>query len=214
MPFMAYSHNMNVESPRIEICQSARIQTVIILNWRIQMSNLDPKLRNVNKTMPPFELNKFPKAFIYSLGKELVYIMATKSTYSIEGWEWEEIFAKCVNAKWKPSNVGLDDIILDNCCWGAKTVIASAKNILNQKSVRLISGRNSPAYSFGEDEILKQDPNHIGQMVLSIWNERVSSVRQIYKFVRTVVLVKGQDFDEFMVFEFSTVRYDHELYYF
>ena len=46
-----------------------------------------------------------------------------------------------------------------------------------------------------------------------IWNE-VSAVRQIYKFVRTVVLIKGKTFDEFMVFETDTVRYDPELYKF
>jgi hypothetical protein len=97
---------------------------------------------------------------------------------------------------------------------GAKTVIASSKNILNQTQVRLISGRNSPAYSYGEDEILHQDPNHIGKLILDIWNERVSAVRQIFKFVRTVVLVKGKTFDYFLVFEFDTLRYDPELYYF
>lgn len=172
----------------------------------------EPKLRTVNKAKPPYELNKFPKSFIDTLGKELVYLMATKDSYSLEGNEWEQIFANCINATWKPSNVGLDDIILGSCCWGAKTVIASSKNILNQKTVRLISGRNSPAYSFEEDNILHQDPNYIGRLVLDIWNERVSAVRQIYKFVRTVVLVKGKTFDEFMVFETDTVRYDSELY--
>lgn len=177
------------------------------------MSN-EPKLRTVNKAKPPYELNKFPKSFIDTLGKELVYLMATKDSYSLEGNEWEQIFANCINATWKPSNVGLDDIILGSCCWGAKTVIASSKNILNQKTVRLISGRNSPAYSFEEDNILHQDPNYIGRLVLDIWNERVSAVRQIYKFVRTVVLVKGKTFDEFMVFETDTVRYDSELYEF
>lgn len=103
------------------------------------MSN-EPKLRTVNKAKPPYELNKFPKSFIDTLGKELVYLMATKDSYSLEGNEWEQIFANCINATWKPSNVGLDDIILGSCCWGAKTVIASSKNILNQKTVRLISG--------------------------------------------------------------------------
>lgn len=50
--------------------------------------------------------------------------------------------------------------------------------------------------------------------MLNIWNERVSAVRQIYKFVRTVVLIKGKTFDEFMVFETDTVQYDSELYEF
>lgn len=174
----------------------------------------EPKLRTVNKAKPPYELNKFPPSFVETLGKELVYLMATKDSYSLEGNEWEQIFANCINATWKPSNVGLDDIILGSCCWGAKTVIASSKNILSQKTVRLISGRNSPAYSFEEDNILHQDPNYIGSLVLDIWNERVSAVRQIYKFVRTVVLIKGKTFDEFMVFETDTVRYDPELYKF
>ncbi|MDY2951109.1 MAG: hypothetical protein SOT04_03625, partial [Eubacteriales bacterium] len=58
------------------------------------------------------------------------------------------------------------------------------------------------------------DPNHIGKMVLDIWNERVSGVRQIFKFVRTVVLVKSKDFSDFLIFETDTIRYDPELYYF
>lgn len=49
-------------------------------------------------------------------------------------------------------------------------------------------------------------------MVLDIWNERVSAVRQIYKFVRTVVLVKAKDFSEYLIFELDTVRYDAGLY--
>jgi len=177
------------------------------------MSNREPKIRTVNKAHPPYELNKFPKSFIYNLGRELVYLMATKPTYSLEGNEWEQIFASCIGAEWKPSNVGLDDVILDNCCWGAKTVKASSTDLLSQSQVRLISGRNSPVYSYEAQDYLLQDPNNIGEMVLNIWNERVSGVRQIYKFVRTVVLIKGKNFDEFAVFEFDTVRYEPELYY-
>ena len=51
-------------------------------------------------------------------------------------------------------------------------------------------------------------------MVLQIWNERVSSVRQVFKFVRTVVLVKSKDYKDYLVFEFDTIRYDPELYIF
>ena len=104
-------------------------------------------------------------------------------------------------------------MVLDNCCWGAKTVFGS-NNLEKQQTVRLISGRNSPTYSYGIDKLLSEDPNDIGRMVLGIWNERVSAVRQIYKFVRTVVLVKSKDFSEFLVFEFDTIRYDPELYRF
>jgi hypothetical protein len=140
--------------------------------------------------------------------------MATKRTMSLEGNEWEQIFATCIGADWKPSNVGLDDVILGNCCWGAKTVKSSVKNIEQQQVVRLICGRNSPTYSYGIDKITSAEPNEIGKLVLEIWNERVSSVRQIYKFVRTVVLIKSKDYSDYLVFEVDTVRYDPELFYF
>lgn len=173
----------------------------------------EPKLRTVNKATAPFELNSFPASFIDTFAREVVYMRATKSAMSLEGNEWEQIFAECIGAQWKPSNVGLDDVVLDNCCWGAKTVYGVA-NIEKQKSVRLISGRNSPTYSYGIDKITSESPDEIGRLVLDIWNERVSAVRQIYKFVRTVVLVKSKDFNDYLIFEFDTVRYDPELYMF
>lgn len=172
-----------------------------------------PRLRTVNKVVAPFEINKFPNKFVDTLARDIVYMMATKQHMSLEGNEWEQIFANCVGAEWKPSNVGLDDVVLENCCWGAKTVFGTY-NIANQQSVRLISGRNSPAYSYGVDKITSEDPNQIGEMILQIWNERVSAVRQVFKFVRTVVLVKAKDFSEYLVFELDTVRYDPELYFF
>lgn len=172
----------------------------------------EPRLRTVNKATAPYDINKFPNQFIDTFAREIVYMMATKQAMSIEGNEWEQVFSNCVGAKWKPSNVGLDDVVLGNCCWGAKTVFAGSKNIAKQKNVRLVSGRNSPTFSFGVDKITSENPNTIGEMVLDIWNERVSAVRQIYKFVRTVVLVKAKDFSEYLIFELDTVRYDAELY--
>lgn len=178
------------------------------------MTNVrEPRLRTVNKAKPPFELNKFPAAFVDTFARNIVYMLATKASMSIEGNEWEQIFAECIGADWAPSNVGLDDVVLDNCCWGLKTVFASS-NVSKQKTVRLISGRNSPTYSYGVDNFTSIEPNEIGALVLNIWNERVSAVRQRFKFVRTGVLVKSKDYTEYLVFEFDTVRYDPELYRF
>jgi len=173
----------------------------------------EPRLRTVNKAVPPYPLNQFPSAFIERFAEEIVYMLATKSAMSLEGNEWEQVFANCIGAKWLPSNVGLDDVVLDNCCWSAKTV-KSSSNISTQEHVRLISGRNSPTYSFGVDRITEADPNEIGSMVLDIWNERVSGIRQYFKFARTVVLVKGPEYDEYLVFETETIRYESEKYYF
>ena len=173
----------------------------------------EPRLRTVNKAVPPYPVNQFPPAFIERFAEDIVYMLATKSTMSLEGNEWEQIFANCIGAEWRPSNVGLDDVILGNCCWSAKTVKASG-HVGKQKTVRLISGRNSPTYSFGVDRITEAEPNTIGKMVLDIWNERVSGVRQYFKFARTVVLVKGQNYDEYLIFETETVRYDADQYVF
>ncbi len=77
----------------------------------------------------------------------------------------------------------------------------------------MISGRNSPVYSFGDREISHSDPNELGVKILSIWNERVASIRKLYKHVRTVVLIKSDDMLEAAVFEFETVLYGYENYW-
>lgn len=169
-----------------------------------------PKLRSVDKVKPPFPLNKFPPDFIYILGEEIIYLLATKGRPTLEGDEWEQIFARCVGAKWKPSNVGLDDVVLSTCAWGAKTVKGKPSKA---KHVRLISGRNSPSYSFGQNKIGDVDPSMIGKMVLDIWNERVWAIKQGYKHLRTVVLIKSDDLSEVGVFEFDTVAYVADNYH-
>jgi hypothetical protein len=163
-----------------------------------------PRLRTVEKVKPPFQLNQFPPDFGYKLGKEIVYLLATKNTPDLEGAEWEQIFANCVGAVWKPSNVGLDDVVLGVCAWGAKTAKNSRPH--QAKSIRLISGRSSLAYSFGQME-LDAEPQEMGNNVLRIWNTRVESLRAKFSHLRTVVLIKSEDLTELTVFEFETVLY-------
>jgi len=174
------------------------------------MDKKSPKLRTVSKSQAPFPLNSFQSDFPFLVGKEIIYLLATKGKPELEGSEWENIFANCIGADWKPSNVGLDDVVLGNTAWGAKTV--KATNPANQKKVRLISGRNSPVYSFGGKIDTKLDPNKIGSQILDIWNARVSAVREKFKNLRTVVLIKSNDLSEVVVFEFETIRYDNELF--
>jgi hypothetical protein len=174
------------------------------------VNDKSPKLRNVSKSVSAFPLNQFPKEFPFLLGKELIYLLASKGKPELEGSEWENIFANCIGADWKPSNVGLDDVVLGNTAWGAKTI--KSANPSNQKKVRLISGRNSPVYSYGEIIDTSSDPIIIGKFILDIWNERVSAIREKFKHLRTVVLIKSNDLREVVVFEFDTVRYDYELF--
>jgi len=170
-----------------------------------------PRLKTVEKVKAPYPLNEFPEDFGYKLGEEIIYIHATKNKPTLEGEEWEQIFARCIGAEWKPSNVGLDDVVLGNMAFSAKTV--KNNNPSKAKKVRLISGRNSIVYSFGEDKVANVDPDKVGEQVLSIWNERVSSIREKFSNLRTVVLLKGPNLEEVGVFEFETIRYDPELFF-
>ena len=58
------------------------------------MTKKSPRLRTVNKSIPPYPLNRFPPDFPFSLGKQIVYLLATKGKPSLQGSEWEEIFAQ------------------------------------------------------------------------------------------------------------------------
>jgi hypothetical protein len=178
------------------------------------MAKQSPKLRTVTKSVSAYPLNQFNTDFPYILGQEIVYLLASKGRPDLQGDEWEQIFAKCVGAEWKPSNVGLDDVIMGNTAWGAKTVKSNIKDFKKLKQIRLISGRNSPVYSYGGTIDTNADPNVIGEQVLEIWNERVSAIREKFKHLRTVVLVKSNDLSQVAVFEFDTVRYDADLYEF
>ena len=169
-----------------------------------------PKLRTVEKYRPPYPLNEFPEDFAARLGEELVYLLASRGAPRLAGEDWEEIFARIVGAQWKPSNVGLDDIVLEQTAWGAKTIKHS--NPAEAKRVRLISGRNSPVYSFGDRAVSQCDPDELGEKILAIWNERVAAIRARYRHVRTVVLVKSSDLLEVSVFELETVIYPAEAF--
>jgi len=149
---------------------------------------------------------------LLDLGRETVYLLASRGdTARIEGSDWEEIFARLIGAQWKPSNVGLDDVVLEQTAWGAKTVKNRRPSTVSK--VRLISGRNSPIYSFGDKETSECDPTELGGKILSIWNERVAGIRKLYQHVRTIVLVKSDDLLELAAFEFETVIYPTDQYW-
>lgn len=170
-----------------------------------------PKLRTVEKYRPPYPLNKFSPTFALNLGKEIVYFLASRGTPRLEGSDWEEIFARLIGAQWRPSNVGLDDIILQQTAWGAKTV--KNKKPATVAKIRLISGRNSVSFSFGQERVKNVDPSDMGDKVLRIYNERVAGVRKKFQHLRTVVLVKSDDLLELAVFEVDTIMYDPNAYW-
>lgn len=146
-----------------------------------------------------------------NLGKELVVHLASRATDRLEGSDWEEIFARLIDAQWSPSNVGLDDIIRKQNAWGAKTI--KNKNPETVGKIRLISGRNSPVFSYGDQKVINRDPDELGGKILEIWNERVAAVRAKYKHLRTVILIKGEGLLRVSVCEIETVMYMPENFW-
>jgi hypothetical protein len=78
----------------------------------------------------------------------------------------------------------------------------------------LISGRNSPVFSYGDTVDVTKNPNDVGEKVLEIWNSRVISVRERFANLRTVVLVKSNDLSQIAVFEHDTILFRPELFRF
>jgi hypothetical protein len=166
----------------------------------------EPRLRTAERVPAPYPLGRFPVGLAASVGRDIIYILATSPSPRVEGETWERIFANAVAGDWRPSNIGLDDVVLGNCAWGAKTVYAP--NPWTQRRVRLISGRNSPLFSFESSIDPQGSPQEIGGQVLEIWNARVEAVRKRHRHVRTAVLVKSKDLLRLTVFELETVRYN------
>jgi hypothetical protein len=178
------------------------------------MSLNQPKLRQAIKSAPLYPLNSFPSEFSKKLAESICVHLATRGEADLEGKDWEKIFADCIGAKWSPSNIGLDDIthIQSSTAWGAKTVKGTIKTTeeskLKSQKIRLISGRNSPVYSYEETINPKtSNPNLVGEMVLEIWNTRVREIRARFENLRTVVLVKGDELSKVAVFEIDTELY-------
>lgn len=174
------------------------------------MSRRLPRLRTADRIPPPYPLGQFPPGFGQAVGRQIIVGLATRPTPTIKGEDWERVFARAIGAEWAPSNVGLDDVVLGNCAWGAKTVLSNRP--WESNTVRLISGRNSPVYSYGGDISTDSSPDEVGEQVLEIWNARVESVRAKHAHVRTVVLLKGPGLLELGIFEVETLRYDPEVY--
>lgn len=170
----------------------------------------NPRLRSVS-VKEPYKIGAFPKDFVHIVAGEISARLAVGIT-DIEGKVWEQIFAKAIGAEWKPSNVGLDDIIVPSlsAAWGAKTV--KNHRPFSVATVRLISGRNSPIYSYQVSDILSHTPAELGSMVIGIWNERVAELYKKYKTLRTVVLIKGENLNQICIFEFPTIRYNPDEY--
>ncbi len=123
----------------------------------------------------------------------------------MSGDDWGDIFAAAVNGEHLKSPLGIADVVLSNTAWSAKTV--KANNPIQTNRVRLISGRNAPVFSFGNDDPFA-DIQETGRQVLEIWNARVEEATEQYPQLRTVVLIRDMDTFRFKMFEMQTTQFD------
>jgi len=75
----------------------------------------------------------------------------------------------------------------------------------------VISGRNSPGYSYSIDNVL-QDIQLTGTAVLNIWNERVNIALDKFDSLRTVILIREVNNLEFTLFEIETHKFPTNEY--
>ena len=165
-----------------------------------------PKLRD-NQGKGPYELyplGQVPDSVIVNIAKWMTYHFAVGKS-DISGEDWGDIFAKSIEGEHLGKPVGLADVIYDGMAWSVKSV--KVERPLTQTKIRLISGRNSPDFSYDVTDP-HEDVQHTGSMVLSIWNERVNIAKERYEPLRTCALVRNFNTLEFALFETETVRYN------
>lgn len=145
----------------------------------------------------PYPLNEFRKDIIESIAKRIVHLKAVGKA-DMSGDEFSRIFADSVGGMSYAKPVGIADVSWNGCCWSVKTV--QHKRPHKAKSLRLISGRNSPTYSSRISDTLA-DVTATGRSVLDIYNKRIERAKWDHDDVRLVVLIRNMAAQEFTLFE-------------
>lgn len=164
-----------------------------------------PRLRDGKKllTSEPYPMNEIPDDLIVKIGGYLVHLLYI-GRKDITGADWGDAFSDAIGGKHLDSPVGIADVVLGKMAWSMKTVKNS--NPFNARTVRLISGRCSPDYSYGITDP-HVDIQETGRAVLGIWNERINLAQDEYNPVRTSVLVRSNDLLSYTLFEEDNHRF-------
>lgn len=151
----------------------------------------------------PYPINEIPEEVITKIGGHLVYLLYT-GRKDISGSDWGDAFADAIGGKHLDSPVGIADVVLERMAWSMKTV--KNANAFAAKTVRLISGRCSPDYSYGISDPHK-DIQQTGRAVLGIWNERINIAQDNYNAVRSMILIRSTDMLNYTLFEEENQRF-------
>ena len=157
-----------------------------------------PRLRDSRHLVQEvFPLGEIPNEIITKIGAVIVFRLHT-GRKDITGDDWGDILASAVGGEHLAKPLGLSDVVTPTTAWSAKTV--KSTHPFSQSTVRLISGRNSPDYSYGIEDP-HDDIQKTGDAVLGIWNGRVDIAQAHHPRIRVIVLVRNYDCSEFVVYE-------------
>lgn len=169
----------------------------------------EPRLRGTSGSQSgPWPIGQIPVHVVRRIGKRIVLQLAFGKK-DISGNEFSDFFASAADGIDYSSPLGLADVGSDGTGWSVKTVKAGKP--FRQKKVRLISGRNSPDYSYGISDP-RADIAKTGSAVLSIWNSRLNAARREHNDIRIVVLIRNLESQEFVIFEEEVTRYITDEY--
>ena len=171
-----------------------------------------PRLRDSKRllTNEPYPINEIPEQVVKEIGKRLVYMLCI-GRKDVTGDDWGNIFAESIHGEHLQSPIGIADVTFGKMAWSMKTV----KHKHPQKedtTIRLISGRCSPDYSYGITDP-HEDIEKTGRAVINIWNERINLAYDYYNPLRTSVLVRSEDMLSFSLFEEENRRYISSAYH-
>ena len=162
-----------------------------------------PRLRGGFQPKGPYPLGQIPDYVLIEIGKQVVHRLAI-GLGDITGDDFGTIFAQAIGGVHRARPLGIADVQWDGCAWSVKTVKSSQP--FDQRTIRLISGRNSPDYSLGITDP-HVDPSATGRAVLSIWNTRVEEAMGEHDDLRIAVLVRNIETREFVLFEEEASRF-------
>ena len=168
------------------------------------MSSEPPKLRGKNKARnSPYPLGESTDDVVRGIGRLIVHRLAIGHA-DINGDDFAGIFAKSISGEHRNKPLGVTDVVWNGCSWSVKTI--KKRKPFTEKKVRLITGRNSPDFSYGISNP-REDIQKTGKAILNIWNERINRSLYEHDDLRIVVLIRNIDTLEFSLFEFEATRY-------
>lgn len=164
----------------------------------------EPRLRgNARRRSGAYPLGEIQRSTVVEIGGQIVYRLAVGDV-DITGDDFGAIFAKSIGGEHRGSPLGIADVSWNDCAWSVKTVKGGKP--FRQPRVRVISGRNSPSYSYGITDP-NADIQATGAAVLNIWNARVNESLTEHNDLRIITLIRNMKTLEFTLFESEATRF-------